>query len=599
MDQIEQRKRAIIMVADNIMNCYKRYNTFTENSITNVKTKPELTALGAEINEIITVSDWFQNLSALARATNDDEVTAATARAFQWGTLKADNTNITLQLRREWGLIDMNTADENEPLDEQEQQQQQEQRQQQQEQQQREEHQQQQDQQREQQQHEEQIRELEQRIQEQLNLIGVLQDQAHDNVVQGEERDQLENELQQLRVRLEQQRREQQQARNQMPTPPQAQNQQHDQNEQMLQLTAMLTAVMMRNRPEINLDTLRSSSQNAAQWFDRFELKTANWTDADRATEAAKFFDEIALEKFQQLGINEKTNYKLLRPSMITKLRPPQHGYKAKALFYGAKQRPDENVERFSKRIKQYTDEVEISDQEKMKADLSEMFRQGCTPRIKTQLVLAPADMAFKDLVLKAKEIESILAEAETSSTINAIDTLDETVNALSKDAKCFNCRQLGHAARECPNKQTVESTTIITKPRPDCVFCGISGHYAAKCPELEKIKESLKSIKPVYTQSETTTVNERPSYYNRSSNYRPSPRYSNNQDRGSSSSWRNSSNQPHYNNNQDNNNSQHNNNGQLINGQQIPQLPQQQPPAKCQKCGQRGHVAYQCQSKN
>jgi hypothetical protein len=43
----------------------------------------------------------------------------------------------------------------------------------------------------------------------------------------------------------------------------------------------------------------------------------------------------------------------------------------------------------------------------------------------------------------------------------------------------CFNCRELGHYARECPEPNVQRGTNLVT-----CQKCNQKGHYADKCSE-------------------------------------------------------------------------------------------------------------------
>jgi hypothetical protein len=51
------------------------------------------------------------------------------------------------------------------------------------------------------------------------------------------------------------------------------------------------------------------------------------------------------------------------------------------------------------------------------------------------------------------------------------------------KQVTCFECKQLGHVAKSCPNKTDDGQYSLL------CYFCHKSGHTAPKCEELAKVK--------------------------------------------------------------------------------------------------------------
>ncbi|CAF1060887.1 unnamed protein product [Brachionus calyciflorus] len=67
---------------------------------------------------------------------------------------------------------------------------------------------------------------------------------------------------------------------------------------------------MIVNKP-IRIETLRSSSQDVAEWIEKFEPQTVKWDNEDSASQGVSFFEEKAFEK-SKIMTDEKSGYELL-----------------------------------------------------------------------------------------------------------------------------------------------------------------------------------------------------------------------------------------------------------------------------------------------
>ncbi|CAF1004147.1 unnamed protein product [Brachionus calyciflorus] len=82
-------------------------------------------------------------------------------------------------------------------------------------------------------------------------------------------------------------------------------------NKALLTTLCSLTKQMSVNKP-IRIETLRTSSQDVTEWFERFESQTVKWDSDDRASQVVSFFEDMAFEKYKIMtdGKNDFTRIK-------------------------------------------------------------------------------------------------------------------------------------------------------------------------------------------------------------------------------------------------------------------------------------------------
>ncbi|RNA15425.1 hypothetical protein BpHYR1_019283, partial [Brachionus plicatilis] len=151
------------------------------------------------------------------------------------------------------------------------------------------------------------------------------------------------------------------------------------------------------------LETLRDSSQDVTLWFERFELQTPEWTDETRAIQVVTLFEDDALQKFRQMK-NGKSSYSKIKENHIRNFKKDRTG-DIQCDFYGAKQRPDETVEKFSNRLIRYRNEVNEQEKLILEKRVINVFVRGLIPSLK-KILATNSSNDFDELVRIAKRIE-------------------------------------------------------------------------------------------------------------------------------------------------------------------------------------------------
>ncbi|CAF0717111.1 unnamed protein product [Brachionus calyciflorus] len=196
------------------------------------------------------------------------------------------------------------------------------------------------------------------------------------------------------------------------------------------------------------LEILNNSGQDANFWFEQFELQTPRWTDDTRPIKVVTLFQDDDLQKFRKIKIgntsfaekkeNLKINFKQDRTSDI------------QCDFYVAKQRPDETVEKFSKRLINYTNEVIEQEKVIMEKSLINVFVRGLVPSLRKILATSTSN-DFDELVRVAKLIEQYeREEKETTSLVANIENISLAKETELKKSTCIICDKENHETANC-----------------------------------------------------------------------------------------------------------------------------------------------------
>jgi hypothetical protein len=243
--------------------------------------------------------------------------------------------------------------------------------------------------------------------------------------------------------------------------------------------------------PTLRIENLKNRNQNVTNWFRQFEIHTRGWKDEIRGLEVAKYFEGIALQKYELMAEDE-VEYESIKKHMIEHLQSSDHSSDILTEFFNAKQRPDENVDQYGHRLLDYVKEAPIEDRQMMEQKLAVVFKKGCTLEIQ-KLIMASTRETFKDLWEDARKIEKIVAKSETSS----IDPVKETVDAIKKALKCYNCKKEGHIAKDCRAPKTDN--------RKKCNSCGMTNHDSSECRLAKLLSRMLQQVSKQNTQHPAT----------------------------------------------------------------------------------------------
>lgn len=253
----------------------------------------------------------------------------------------------------------------------------------------------------------------------------------------------------------------------------------------------VLTLSQRRNTPQISIETLKEPNQGINKWFKRFESLTKTWTEEERGLLVSSHFDDTILNKYELMQ-KDTENYQEIKKHIIKAFE--QDTMESHQEFFSARQRPDEDVEAFGRRLLKIIGEAPSDLKSNFNKLLPRVFKKNCCSEWNYLLVLS-AKTDFESILKEAKELEKRFLEKTNTSYQNEMSFM-----AMSTESVCYACKKHGHFARECPNSLK-------------CSWCE-GTHSSNECSIMKKFCTKFMSM--TTEDDKTSTKNTRSSSPNR-----------------------------------------------------------------------------------
>jgi hypothetical protein len=166
---------------------------------------------------------------------------------------------------------------------------------------------------------------------------------------------------------------------------------------------------------QLRLDTLKSSSQNVRDWFNKFYIQTLQYSYEQKGFEVVKWLEDTALHFWKMMPNDTCHDYKQIQAYIIEKFSPSDQHFHAKPT-YSMKQEIHESIDDFSNRLHSCKDDWPPSEHSTFEADLIKVFKHSVLTDIRKHLVTIKSP-DFDTITQYARTIEKLLksSEAETS----------------------------------------------------------------------------------------------------------------------------------------------------------------------------------------
>ena len=233
------------------------------------------------------------------------------------------------------------------------------------------------------------------------------------------------------------------------------------------------------SRQEVKLESLKNANQNTKEWFRRFEIQTVDWSDEDRGRIVPCFFEEVALNKFDQMNRVDQGYYSRIKDHLISSFAGSDHAEKCFKNFFTQKQRSDESIDDFATRLINLTKDLSGNRRIAAQESLSTVFIDGVKANIHKQLIMCDNN-DFDYLIEKAKKLEKL---DRVEQTVNSIKE-NESTN-LIKNKNSINKINSDKQTRSVVSNrtETVDSGNRRTANKPNnCYLFGSGSPYAKNC---------------------------------------------------------------------------------------------------------------------
>ena len=234
----------------------------------------------------------------------------------------------------------------------------------------------------------------------------------------------------------------------------------------------------------------------------RFELVAAakEWSTERQAAILPTLLRGKLVDHYVELDATTRTDLKQLKTALMTKAGLTQDPLTAGKMFISRCQRPGEKAEDFADELRKlfgraYPEEDITSDV------LLQRFLTGLLAPVSRQVLLRGKPTTFAQAIKNATEIEYALNfenQSEPERDINAISQpnpmdhpklaaqLQQTLEQMSKRLEALETRLQTDAPRyPAQNRRRENRRRYAPRMEQPCWECGELGHYKRDCPQL------------------------------------------------------------------------------------------------------------------
>nr|XP_054751019.1 uncharacterized protein LOC129256850 isoform X2 [Lytechinus pictus] len=254
-----------------------------------------------------------------------------------------------------------------------------------------------------------------------------------------------------------------------------------------------LSQVVANKAKAPKLPTFYEERDDIDSYLQRFEryAKSQNWPETDWAIYLSTLLTGSALEVFTQLSYDDGNNFKILKNALLKRFHLTEDGFRSK--FATGKPHTGETGHQYATRMENYLDRwIELAGIKLTFQDLKDLilrcqYIEGCHRDLviflkERQPTTMQQTVTLVDHYLDARggyfktQVPPRQPMQPGTSKRNEGKPLSSQAKSFQENNKqktFFNCRQIGHLARNCP---------ASAPKQPLCYLCRKTGHYAKDC---------------------------------------------------------------------------------------------------------------------